>query len=105
MIWWLVWALLVLGALAALALTGLWLWRRVKALGAEVSAAGQLGARLADAGEPPATAPHVPGVTGDPAALDRARATHRRVRAARAARRRARLERATARWRGLGLVG
>ncbi|WP_447925296.1 hypothetical protein [Georgenia muralis] len=105
MIWWLVWALLVLGALAALALTGLWLWRRVKALGAEVSAAGELGNRLADAGEPPAPARHVPGVTGDPAALDRARATQRRVRAARAARRRARLDRATARWRSLGLTG
>jgi hypothetical protein len=105
MIWWLVWALLVLGALAALALTGLWLWRRVKALGAEVSAAGELGARLADAGEPPAPAPHVPGVTGDPATLDRARATHARVKAARAARRHARLERATTRWRRLRLVG
>lgn len=105
--WWLVWVVLVLGALATFAVVGRDLWVRVKALGRQAGEAAELLGRLdAAAGDEAPSAPrHVPGVTGDEATLARARATRDRVAAARGARRSARLARVTARWRSHGLVG
>lgn len=105
--WWLVWVLLGLGALATFALLGLRLWRQVKALGRQAAAAGALLECLDATGDAPGAAPprHVPGVVGDPRALARARATRTRVAADRAQRRAARMRRVTARWRSHGLVG
>ncbi|WP_127127631.1 hypothetical protein [Georgenia sp. SYP-B2076] len=107
--WWLVWVVLVLGALGTAALLGLRLWRQVKALGREASGAAQLMSRLEPTGPGPgpvggADAPHVPGPAGDEATLRRARADRARIKARRAALRAARLDRVQARWRAHGLA-
>ncbi|KAE8762701.1 hypothetical protein [Georgenia thermotolerans] len=101
--WWLVWIVLVLGALGTGALLLLRLWRQAKALGREAAAAGELGARL-DPGEPDPMTPHVPGASGDRATLDAAVAARARIADERARRRRARLARAGARWHAHGLT-
>jgi hypothetical protein len=101
--WWLVWIVLVLGALGVGALLLLRLWRQVKALGREVGAAGELAARL-EPGEPDVPAPYVPGAAGDQATLAAAVATRARIVDERTRARRARLERAGARWRAHRLV-
>lgn len=101
--WWLVWIVLVLGALGAGALLLLRLWRQAKALGREAAAAGEVGARL-DPGEPAPVTPHVPGATGDRATLAAAVAARARIADERGRRRRARLARAGARWHAHGLT-
>ncbi|MFH5823294.1 hypothetical protein [Georgenia sp. AZ-5] len=104
--WWLVWVVLVLVALGVGALLALRLWRQVKALGRELAAAAELGARLSPATveTPPARVARVPGPAGDAATLDLARRTRDRVRGERAARRRGQLARAAARWHRHGLA-
>ncbi|WP_413450121.1 hypothetical protein AA0Y32_05570 [Georgenia phoenicis] len=102
MTWWL-WLLLVLAALALYALIGLGLWRRGKALLAELRGLEQLSERLAavTGAEPPA--PIVPAYLAPPAEVAEAR--HRRAANLRARRERraARAELGVARWRRLGL--
>lgn len=106
MIWWILWLVLVLVALGVLALVGLRLWRSGKALMTEASAVGALADRFASAETtPPVPAPHVPGVVGDPATLEAARAARARLAAERTVARERRLADAKARWRAQGLIG
>lgn len=104
--WFLIWVVLVLAALGAGVLLALRLWRQVKALGREARGLSEALARLEGAGESvaPARLRHVPGATGEEAALDRARATRERVKARRSRQRQGRLDRSVARWRSYGLV-
>ncbi|UNX53195.1 hypothetical protein MF406_09100 [Georgenia sp. TF02-10] len=97
--WWLVWTVLVLAALAVVGLLGWRLWQQVRALGREASRAGEALGRLDQADDGAAPAPYVPALAAGLPGTDRAHAVRDRVRAERAGQRRARLARATARWR------
>ncbi|HLS73163.1 MAG TPA: hypothetical protein VK046_05280 [Actinomycetaceae bacterium] len=102
MTWWL-WLVLVLAALAVFAVLGVGLWRRGKALLAELQQLGAVAERLSQITgvEPPP--PVVPGYLLAPGELSETR--HRRERNLRARRLR-RAERgaaAVARWQQLGL--
>jgi len=103
-IWWLVWPAEVALAAAVLALLARRLWRDVKALGREVEAAGTHLDRLASAGATTGPPRHVPGATGDPEVVAKAREVRERIRAQRDGARAARLARAVARWRRARLV-
>ncbi|MDD9207363.1 hypothetical protein PU560_12930 [Georgenia sp. 10Sc9-8] len=104
-LWFVVWAVLVAGALLVLALLMWRLWRRARALGAELQRATELTAALDDHTATLTSAgPTVPGVVADPVTLARAHGARGRVRAARQARRGRRLARATERWRALRLL-
>ncbi|MPV38904.1 hypothetical protein [Georgenia subflava] len=105
--WWLIWILLVLGALGAGALLVLRLWRQVKALGREVAGLGEAAERLssaADEDQSTASQRYVPGALGEDRTLETARRTRERVKAARARQRQGRLDRSAARWRAAGLL-
>lgn len=102
MTWWL-WLLLVLAALAVFAVLGVGLWRRGKALLAELQQLGAVAEKLSEitGAEPPP--PVVPGYLLAPGELSEAR--HRRLQNLRTRRlRRAdRGQRAVDRWHQLGL--
>lgn len=101
-----VWVVLVLGAAVTAALLWRGLWRRVRALVAELEAAGavvgRLEDRIAELTSPP-VAPGPPALVDD-AARRAVRARRDGLRAARRARSQARRDRAIARWRASGLV-
>ncbi len=102
MTWWL-WLLLVLAALALYAVIGLGLWRRGKALLAELRVLSELGERLAavTGTEPPA--PVVPAYLAGPGEIAAARHQREDNLRARRERRTARAAQAMARWRRVGL--
>lgn len=105
-LWVVVWVVLVLGAAVSAAVLWHGLWRRVRALGAELERAGAVVGRLEERIAeltPPPEAPRLPAVVDD-AAREAVRARRADLRAARRARSQRRVDRAVARWRGLGLV-
>ncbi len=107
LVWWIVWTVLVLAALAVLVTLALRLWGKVKLLGQEAKQASASLERLEraadDLPEPPP--PPLPGVLRDPATLGAARATRIRIAVERDDARAARRSRAVARWRALRLLG
>jgi hypothetical protein len=105
-VWWLIWVVLVLAALGACVLLALRLWRQLKALGREARGLSDAAERLERAGDDaaPARPRHVPGVVGEEATLDRARATRERVKVTRSGQRQGRLDRSATRWRSYGLI-
>lgn len=102
MTWWL-WLVLVLAALALYAVIGLGLWRRGKALLAELRGLEQLSERLAavTGTEPPA--PIVPAYLAPPAEVAEARHRRQLNLRARRERRADRAAQAMTRWRRVGL--
>lgn len=105
MTWWL-WLLLALGALAVFVLLGLSLWRRARALLAELRALEKVAGPLAElAGHDPAPPVTLPGFLAGPAELAETSQRRQRNRAARRERRQQRAATAQRRWARLGLRG
>ena len=102
MTWWL-WLLLVLAALGLYALLGLGLWRRGKALLAELRELSAVAERLSDITGTKPPAPIVPAYLARPAELAEARQGRRENLRARRERRSARGTLAVHRWKRLGL--
>lgn len=105
--WFVIWVLLVLGALAVFVLIGLRLWRSAKELLKELGASAEASTRLAERIEELSAAQQDRQFTPDLVATALQQDRWRQQRAAnltaRAARRQARRDRAYARWRGIGM--
>ena len=106
MLWFTVWTVLVLGTLVGAFFLLRDLWRRGKALLAELERAGEVADRLAERAEElreemAARSPLHPVVLDDPTPARERRAALAPLREARAARRAARHDAAYARWRAL----
>lgn len=100
-VWFALWSVLVIGAVAAPVLIGAWLWRLGRAL---VRESGAIAAALAPQEVPEAVpAPAVPTLL-DHGTRERARANLRATRAERAARRANGLTQAVERWSRYGLA-
>lgn len=102
MTWWL-WLVLVLAALVLFALLGLSLWRRGKALLAELGKLSAVAERLAQITDTPPPALIVPAYLAPAGEVAEARHTRRENLRARRERRQARAAVAVARWRRVGL--
>lgn len=102
-VWYAIWTVLVVAAVAVPALLALGLWRRVRAIGADFSAtADRVSAAFGDEPEPPAHAVPTLFAVGT---TTRAHALRAMNHALRDRRRHATVQRAAARWARLGLVG
>lgn len=107
MLWFAVWTVLVLGALACFVLLALHLWRHFKALMAQLSRSSEVFERLettmAELDEQFARRSFTPDLTADQAQREAWRQRRRDNLAARAARVQARRSRTLERWRAIGL--
>lgn len=107
MVWFAVWTVLVLGAVACAVLLALHLWRHFKALMAQVSRSSQvferLDATMAELDEQVGSQAFSPHLSATEAQREAWRQRRRDNLAARAARVRARRSRTLERWRAIGL--
>ena len=107
MLWFVVWTVLVLGALACAVLLAMYLWRHFKALMDQVGRSGEVFDRLdrtmAELDAQAAQRQFRPTLSADEAQRERWRQTRRDNLAARAARVQARRSRTLERWRAIGL--
>lgn len=107
MLWFAVWTVLVLGALACFVLLALYLWRHFKALMAQLSSSGEVFERLdrtmAELDEQIAQRRFTPDLGATETEREAWRQTRRDNLAARAERVHARRSRTLKRWRAIGL--
>ena len=107
MLWFVVWTVLVLGALTCAVLLAMYLWRHFKALMAEVSRSGEVFERLdrtiSELDEQVSRRRFTPDLSATEAERERWRQRRRDNLAARAARVQARRSRTLERWRAIGL--